>query len=89
MILLNHQAAVGMELPAVGVGHFPQVAVRVGEVAGVAAPEGVGGRFFELAAGVHSLLQEAVDVFLLAGIVRQGDAGKTAALGAVTSLSMV
>jgi hypothetical protein len=55
------------------VGNFPEVAVGIGEVAGVAAPEGFAGGFFDLSAGGLGLLEELIDLGARADIVGQGD----------------
>jgi hypothetical protein len=56
------------------VGDFPEVAVGVGEVAAVAAPEGVVGGLFDFAAGGLGEVEDLIDFFFLADVVGEGDA---------------
>jgi hypothetical protein len=55
------------------------VAVGVGEVAAAAAPDRILSRFYDLGAGGFRGRQDFCDVFLLANVVREGDASKSGA----------
>src|SRR5690554_134458 len=54
---------------------FPQVPIRILEIARVAAPEHVLGRFDERGSGAERLLQHKVDFFPGADVVRQREPG--------------
>ena len=80
MLSLYYTTPGGLLNPEVGVpGDFPQVALRVGEVAGVAAPKGVLGRFYQGGPGGHRHRQQVVHFRFGADVVGQGNAGKAAA----------
>src|SRR5690606_17219588 len=75
-------AAVGSDFPGGIPGDLPEVAVGIGEVAGVAAPESVLARLDDTAARRLGLGQHGVDLGLLARVVGERDRTKAAA-GAV------
>lgn len=63
------------------VGDFPEEAVGVGEVAGVAAPEcGVAG-FHDFGAELGDVRQQGIDLGGGADVVGEGEAGESRALG--------
>jgi hypothetical protein len=57
------------------------VAVGVGEVAGVAAPDGVGAGLEDRRAGALRLGEDFVDFVLFADVVSECDAAETAGAG--------
>src|SRR5581483_12469166 len=62
------------------VSHLPQEPVRVGEIAGIAAPVGHVPRPDDGGAESGDVRQQRVDLFRGAYIVREGKAGKSRAL---------
>src|SRR5689334_17217481 len=78
--LRNVQAPIRLEREGTK-GHFPQVAVRVLEVPAVATPERLARLLHDFGASFPSLFNYLIHFGLGAGVVRQGDAVKTAALG--------
>ena len=61
-------------------GDFPEVAIRVGEVAGVAAIKGVLRFFEDVCPGFSGLFHEIVDGLLAGDVVGEGEFGGAAGL---------
>jgi hypothetical protein len=68
--------SIGLELEVRVPGDFPEEAVRIGEVAGVATPEGVVRGLLELRARLHRNGEQPIDVGLRRHVVREREAAE-------------
>ena len=61
-------------------GHFPEVAVRIGKVTGIASPKDVLGRFGDPCSGGFGPVEDGIHFLLGMGTMGQSDTGKSIAV---------